>query len=230
MTIYIQSIDYDLWTIIEKGYDVPESAPLSENEMKKHQLNIKAMQLLQGALDDRVFDKMMDLKTAKDNWDKLKQRYEGTSKSKELKLESLTEQLHQIKMRTDEDIRSYLDRMESLVSKLRSLGKMDDVTDAWLAKRVLRTVTSQYEPKVFVLEEYEDTPTSEQVFDTLYHFESKLNQEDEPSTKEAAFKTISKHEEASTSKQKGKTHSCSNPEDEEPQNFLAQNLPRGSSK
>ena len=111
--------------------------------------------------------------------------------------------------------------MEALVSKVRSLGKKEDVVDDWVAKRVLRTVTRKYEPKVFVLEEREDTPSSEQVFDILYHFESKLNQEDEPSAKEAAFKTISKHEEGSTSKQKGKTHSCNNSDDEELQNFLA---------
>ena len=133
MSLYIQSIDYDLWTIIEEGYDVPESAPSREDEKKKHQLNIKAMQLLQGALDDRVFDKMMDLKTAKDIWDKLEQRYEGTNRSKELRLESLMEQLHQIKMRIDEDIRGYQDRVEALVSKLKGLG-MEGITDELVAK------------------------------------------------------------------------------------------------
>ena len=104
------------------------------------------------------------------------------------------EQLHLLKMRSDEDIRGYQDRVEVLVSKVRSLGKKEEVSNEWVAKRVLRTVTRKYEPKVFVLEEREDTPTSEQVFDILYHFESKLNQEDEPSAKEAAFKTISKHD------------------------------------
>ena len=133
-------------------------------------------------------------------------------------------------MRTDEDIRGYQDCVESLVSKVRSLGKKEDPTDDWVAKRVLRTVTRKFEPKVSILEEREDTPSSKQVFDILYHFESRINQEDEPSTKEVAFKSISKHEEASTSKQKGKTHSCNNLDDEELENFLARNLPRGSGK
>ena len=68
------------------------------------------------------------------------------------------------------------------------------------------------------------------MFNTLHHFESRINQEDEPSAKEAAFKTISKHEEASISKQKGKTHSCNNTDDEEFQSLLARTLPRGSGK
>ena len=172
----------------------------------------------------------MVLDRQKEICDKLEQRYEGTNKSKELRLESLTEQLHQIKMRTDEDIRGYQDRVETLVNKIRSLGKKDDPANDWVAKRVLRTVTRKFEPKVSVLEEQEDPPSAEQVFDILYHFETKLNQEDEPSAKVAAFKSISKQDEASTSKQKGKTHSCSNPDDEELQNFLARTLPRGSGK
>ena len=57
----------------------------------------------------------------------------GTSKSKELKLESLTEQLHQIKIRTNEDIRGYQDRVETLVSKIKGLGK-DEISDEWVAK------------------------------------------------------------------------------------------------
>ena len=100
------------------------------------------------------------LGTTKEIWEKLQQRYEGTNKSKELRLESLMEQLHQLKMRTDEDIRGYQDRVEALVRKIRSLGKKDDPADDWVAKRVLRTVTKKFEPKVYVLEEREDTPTS----------------------------------------------------------------------
>ena len=142
----------------------------------------------------------MDLEQQQKIRDKLEQRYEGTNKSKELRLESLTEQLHLLKMRTDEDIRGYQDRLEALVSKVRSLGKKEEFADDWVAKRVLRTVTRKFEPKVSVLEEWKDTPTSEQVFDILYHFETKLNQEDEPSTKEAALKSISKQDEEPTSK------------------------------
>ena len=100
-------------------------------------------------------------------------------------------------MRTDEDIRSYQDRVDALVSKLKGLG-MEGITDEMVEKWVLRTVTKKFEPKVSIMEERKDPLSSEQVFDTLHHFESRINQEDEPSAKEAAFKSISKHEEAST--------------------------------
>lgn len=230
MKFYLQSTDYKLWDIISGGYVVPTNIPIDEAGLKPFQLNLKAIDMLHGALDEKAFDMIDGLGTTKEIWDKLEQRYEGTNKSKELRLESLMEQLHQLKMRTDEDIRGYQDRVEALVNKIRSLGKKDDPADDWVAKRVLRTVIRKFEPKVSVLEEREDPPSAEQVFDILYHFETKLNQEDEPSTKEATFKSISKQDEASTSKQKGKTHFFSNLDDEELQNFLTQTLPQGSGK
>ena len=152
MTTYIQSTNYSLWTIIEHGYDVPKNVPTGADELREYQQNIKAIGMLHATFDEKVFDKVKDLKTTKEIWDKLEQRYEGTSKSKKLKLESLTEQLHQIKMRTNEDIRGYQDRVETLVSKIKGLGK-DEISDEWVAKRVLRTMTRKFEPKVLVLEE-----------------------------------------------------------------------------
>jgi hypothetical protein len=82
MTTHIQSIDYALWTIIENGYVVPKSAPTGQDELKAHQLNIKAIAMLHATVDEKVFDKIQDLKSTKEIWDKLEQRYEGTSKSK----------------------------------------------------------------------------------------------------------------------------------------------------
>ena len=192
MITYLKSTDYDLWEIIRKGYFVPTNIPTDEAGAKAFQLNLKAIERPHGALDEKVFEMIDGLGTAKEIWDKLEQRFEGTNTSKELRLESLSEQLQQIKMRTDEDIRSYQDRVEALVSKVRSLGKKEIPTDDWVAKRVLRTVTRKFEPKVSVLEDREKTPLTEQVFDILYHYETKLNQDEEPSAREATFKSISK--------------------------------------
>ena len=133
MRTHIQSTNYALWEIIKKGYVALEIAPTSEDEFKVFKLNLKAVRMLHEALDEKVFDKIGDLRSAKEIWDKLEQRYEGTSKSKELRLKSLIERLHQIEMRTDEDIRGYQDHAETLVSKLKGLGK-DDISDNWVEK------------------------------------------------------------------------------------------------
>ena len=93
MKSYLQSTDYELWEIITKGYVVPTTIPKEEEVVKAFQLNLKAIEKLHGALDEKTFDMIDGLGTAKEIWDKLEQRYEGTNKSKELRLESLSEQL-----------------------------------------------------------------------------------------------------------------------------------------
>ena len=129
MRTHLQSGELGLWSIIENNYNVPEETPDDEREFKKYQLNLRAIEKLYGALDEKMFGIIDGLGSAKEIWDKLEQRYEGSSKSKELRLESLMEQLHQLKMSTDEDIRGYQDRVEALVNKIRSLGKKDDLVD-----------------------------------------------------------------------------------------------------
>ena len=107
MKSYLQSTDYELWEIIRRGYVVPTTIPRNEEVVKAFKLNLKAIEKLHGVLDEKAFDMIDGLGTTKEIWYKLEQRYEGTNKSKELRLESLMEQLHQLKMRTDEDIRGY---------------------------------------------------------------------------------------------------------------------------
>ena len=153
MTTYLKNTDHDLWDIISKGYVVPTNIPTDATGAKTFQLNLNAIDKFCGALDEKAFEMIDGLGSAKEIWDKLEQRYEGSNKSKELRFESLMEQFLQLKMRTSEDIRGYQDRVEALVNKVRSLGSKNDPADDRVAKQVPRTVTRKFEPKVFVLEE-----------------------------------------------------------------------------
>ena len=56
MTTYIQSTNYSLWTIIEHGYNVPQTVPTGADELKEYQQNIKAIGMLQATFDENVFD------------------------------------------------------------------------------------------------------------------------------------------------------------------------------
>jgi hypothetical protein len=88
MTHYLKSTDHELWDIIDQGYVVPTSKPTDTAGLKAFQLNHTAIDKLCGALDEKTFGMVDGLETAKEIWVKLEQRYEGSDKSKELKLES----------------------------------------------------------------------------------------------------------------------------------------------
>ena len=85
MSIYMRSCDYEMWEVVMDGPYVPtktkegseELEPKLHSEwtdvdMKKVQLNFKAMNTLHCALNPIEFNRISTCKSAKDIWDKLK--------------------------------------------------------------------------------------------------------------------------------------------------------------
>ena len=59
--------------MIRRGYVVPTTIPKEEEAIKAFQLNLKAIEKLHGALDEKAFDMIDGLGTTKEIWDKLEQ-------------------------------------------------------------------------------------------------------------------------------------------------------------
>ena len=66
MKSHLQSTDYALWGMVEKVYAAPEAAPTDEEEFKVFQLNLNAVRILRKSLDEKVFDKIGNLGSAKE--------------------------------------------------------------------------------------------------------------------------------------------------------------------
>ena len=90
MKIFIQSIDFQLWKVIMKGpyiptinvdgVDIPKpEEDWDDQEMKKGELNAKAMNLLYCALDPNEFNQISTCNSAKKIWDRLEVTHEGTN-------------------------------------------------------------------------------------------------------------------------------------------------------
>ena len=65
MTNYLKSTDHDLWDIICQGYVVPPDKPTDAAGAKAFQLNLTAIDKLCGALDEKAFEMIDGLGTAK---------------------------------------------------------------------------------------------------------------------------------------------------------------------
>ena len=100
MRIYIQSISYYLWQVILKGPHIPSTMvngiPIpkleddwNENDMRKIELNAKAMNLLYCALDPNEFNRVLTRSSAKKIWNTLEVTHEGTSQVKQSKVNIL---------------------------------------------------------------------------------------------------------------------------------------------
>jgi hypothetical protein len=87
---------------------------------------------------------------AKDICDKLQNIYEGDAKVKGAKFE-------QLKMKEDEDIATYLLRVEEIVNTIKGLGV--EVDDSMVVQKVLRSLPMRFYPKISSLEERADLDT-----------------------------------------------------------------------
>ena len=115
-------------------------------EVKKVQVNFKAINTLHCALNPTKFNRISTCKTAKEIWDKLKVTHEGTSHVKESKIALLSNQYEMFKMQANESITSWFDRYTTIVNQLNQLGRV--IPEDEMVKRLLRSLPKSWRSTV----------------------------------------------------------------------------------
>ncbi|KAK8534673.1 hypothetical protein V6N12_057317 [Hibiscus sabdariffa] len=134
MMIFLQSIDYMLWDIIEDGPTIPmkrvgetqvlmERHKWSNQERNQVQLNAKAMHILLCALGPEEFAKVSSCDNTKEIWDKLGVIHEGTNEVKETNIGLLNLNYENFKMDPNEDIKAMFNRFSTIVNELKGFGE-----------------------------------------------------------------------------------------------------------
>ena len=133
----------------------------------------------------------MNCPSTKETWDKFQTTYEGDSKVKEAKLQTYRGQFEHLRMNEDEDTTSYILQVDQLVNTIRGLG--EEVDEAIIVRKILRTLPKRCNPKIYALEErtHLKTVTIDHLHGTLVAYEMRIEYGD-TSKKEATFKASSK--------------------------------------
>ena len=165
MTIYLQSIDFDLWLSIENGphrplktvngIEIPKSI-IEYTDLDKRLLSIdaKTMNTLYCALNRSEFNRISSCKNARDIWHALEVTHEGTNQVKESKIDMLVHQYELFKMLQNESITSMFTRMTSITNSLHALGRT--YTNADIVSKILRSLPKAWEAKVTAIREAKD--------------------------------------------------------------------------
>ena len=166
-TTYLQSLGMDVWEIVEGGYTFPTKVP-----------------------SESMFVKVMQLKSAKEIWDKIILIYEGDSQVKHAKLQTLRIQYETLKMNSDESIASYFLRIDEVVNCMKNLG--EEIKEVTLVEKILRSLSAKFESKVFAIEEKKDLQniTMTQLHGILAAFEMRKGGPSD--MREATFKASTK--------------------------------------
>ncbi|GAV69353.1 UBN2 domain-containing protein [Cephalotus follicularis] len=162
MTIFIQSLDYNLWDLIVDGPNLPTIRSESGDFIPKHrntyndddrrriQMNAKAKHIIICAINSSEFNRVSSCNSAKEILDRLEVTYEGTNQVKDAKISMLVHDCELFSMNENEDIKSMFIRFTNIINALQSLEKT--YSNSELVRKVLRCLPISWMPKVTVIE------------------------------------------------------------------------------
>jgi len=117
-----------LWQVVENGSNptpLPNNPAVAQlrfhtEEMAKEG---RALAIIHVTVHNDVFIKILNLKTTKEAWDKLKEEFQGSERTRRMKVLNLIREFEVIKMKEFEIVKEYSDRLFKVVTKIRLLGE-----------------------------------------------------------------------------------------------------------
>ncbi|GAV79677.1 zf-CCHC domain-containing protein/UBN2 domain-containing protein [Cephalotus follicularis] len=194
MTIFLQSLDYQLWHIVVNGPRMPTRTiqgvvslkpknGFNDNDSKMLQLNSKAKHVLFCAVGPNEFNRISSCDMAKEMWDLLEVTYEGTNQVKESKISMLVHEYELFLMHDNESINDMFTRFTTIINSLKNLGK--SYSNQELVRKILRCLPKSWTPKVTAIEEAKDLSTLplEQLLGSLMTHETTMKNHEHVETK-----------------------------------------------
>ncbi|XP_045817143.1 uncharacterized protein LOC123910135 [Trifolium pratense] len=144
--------------------------------------------MIQRGVSLSIFPKIMRAKTSKDAWTILQQEFEGDSKVRTVKLQSLKRDYENERMKENESLNEYFNGLSELVNQMKSHG--DKIDDRRIVDKILISLTEKFDPMVTVIEETKDLSTMsvQGLMGSLRSYEQRLLRRSEKSV-ESAFQS-----------------------------------------
>ena len=151
-----------LWNIVETDADPyplranPTLAQIRAHEEEKLKKD-KAITCLHSGIANHIFTKIMNLETPKQIWDKLQVEFEGSNRVKTVKLLALKREFELMKMKDNENVKSYSGRLMNTVNQMRLLGETFE--DHKIVEKLMMSIPERFEAKISTIEESCDLQT-----------------------------------------------------------------------
>ena len=140
MRVFLLSLTFDLWNIIELGFQTPVKLMNEWNDFEKKlfSLNTKAINALFYALGKNEFNQISICETAHKIWHTLEITHEGTSRVKESKINLLMHDFELFRMKPSETIVDMYTHFMDVINSLNALGK--SFSNLELINKILRSL------------------------------------------------------------------------------------------
>jgi gag-polypeptide of LTR copia-type len=135
------------------GYTAAQNKALKEARSKDK----AALYMLFRAVDESGFEKIAGATTSKETWDILEKVFKGADRVKQVYFQTLRDELESMKMKESKSVSDYIMRLQVVVNQLIRNGEA--LTDARVVKKILRSLTDNFENVVCAIEESKDLAT-----------------------------------------------------------------------
>ena len=104
----------------EKGKEKVETSNEKKENKKK---DAKALYLIQQAITDKFFPRIISATSSKEAWQILQNEFQGTEKVRVVKLLTVKRYIHNLQMKKKETLKEYFSKVIELVNQIKKLGK-----------------------------------------------------------------------------------------------------------
>ncbi|KAI5354607.1 hypothetical protein L3X38_007502 [Prunus dulcis] len=189
---------HGLWDLVENGFDASdpmkekgkeegskaaeeEKSVTAETLMK----DARALGLIQGAVSDQIFPRIVNEDTSKGAWDILKQEFRGDKQVRSVKLQGLRREFEYTRMKDSESFSVYAAKLFDLINQMKNYG--EELPRERVVQKLLISLPRSYDSICSVIEHSKDLDTLEiqEVVASLKNFELRLDRHNENSTEKA---------------------------------------------
>ncbi|XP_016720865.1 uncharacterized protein [Gossypium hirsutum] len=196
--------NYHIWVVKMKTYlQAQDLLSVVENDIEPPPLRASPTiaQMRQHAEESTKKHKSLACLTPKEAWERLKEEFMGSDKTRQQQVINLRRDFENLKMKKSESIKQYLNRIMATVNSIRLLG--EDFSDSRVVEKVITTLPERFESKISSLEDLKDLTTIflSELVNSLYALEQRRANRQEDHL-EGAFQAKAKENSSTNQKEK----------------------------
>ncbi|KAG2695044.1 hypothetical protein I3760_08G172500 [Carya illinoinensis] len=165
MRAFLKSVDERVWASVTNGWKQPvvviegvQTTKCVENysrdEVNGCSWNSKNLNAMFMAVSQEEFKRISMCENCKEAWDILEVTHEGTKAVKNSKLQMLTTNFEELRIKDDETFDGFYCKLNDIVNSHFNLG--DRIPEDRIVRKVLRSLPERFRPKVTAIEESKD--------------------------------------------------------------------------
>jgi hypothetical protein len=150
---------------------------LKENKSK----DARAFGMVQRGVSETIFPRIMRATRVKEDWDTLQEEFQGDKKVRAIKLQTLSRDFKNMRMKENESVKDYSTRFLELVNQMKAYG--EDMIDRRIVEKILISLHEKIDHMVAVIEETKDLSSLgvQELLGSLKSHEQRLERHSEKS-------------------------------------------------